>query len=76
MKNMVYETDPSGRDPCHLTLAISCRKNVNYEFRSLQMMANQIGPVDWDAFDWSTAKQAAFHRRLRIQGLEIAFLSE
>ena len=46
MTNNVYETDPSGRDPCHLTLAISCRKNLNYEFRSLQMMANQIGPVD------------------------------
>lgn len=44
--NAVYETDPSGRDPCHLTLAISCRKDLNYEFRSLQMMANQIGPVD------------------------------
>lgn len=46
MKNIVYETDPSGRDPCHLTLDISCRKNLKYEFRPLQMMANQIGPVD------------------------------
>ena len=43
------------------------------------MIANQIGPVDcdvFDVFDWSTTKQAVFHRRLRILGLEILFLSE